>query len=83
MRHYRYVDDPYKGYTEEAHFYYHPKDLPGNTLKKPDDYHKYAVRRYNITNRLRRNRRHEHPGIITSYRQKPITKKATYFWFAP
>ena len=78
----RYVEDPYKGYTEETHFYYHPKDLPWNSTKELPDHYKYAINRYKKGNQLRKNRRIEHEKIINSYRQKPLPSTKDGFFFA-
>ncbi|XP_076818879.1 uncharacterized protein LOC143464780 [Clavelina lepadiformis] len=67
-----YVDDPYKGYTDESLFYYHPLKLPWNKKGKPDDHYKYALHRYRQSNILRIRRKKAHNEVIHSHRQKPI-----------
>uniref|UniRef100_H2ZDW5 Large ribosomal subunit protein bL35m n=1 Tax=Ciona savignyi TaxID=51511 RepID=H2ZDW5_CIOSA len=55
-----YVEDPYKGYTDESLFYYHPASLPGNTTDELDDHYRYGIRRINRGKELLKQRKRGH-----------------------
>nr|XP_026691090.1 39S ribosomal protein L35, mitochondrial-like isoform X2 [Ciona intestinalis] len=67
-----YVDDPYKGYTEESLFYYHPSQLPGNTTNQLRDHDRYAIRRIASGKVLKKQRKSRTEGENRYRRQKPI-----------
>ena len=71
---FRYVDDPYKGYTPESLHYYHPSDLPENSssIKKPEDFYKYGLNRNKSADARRKIRKTKNYGDLKSNRQKPI-----------
>lgn len=69
-----YVEDPYKGYTEESLHHYHPADLPENLqhTKLPQDWAKYGLNRTKSGDARRKNRRLHNYGELKSNRQKPV-----------
>jgi len=69
-----YVEDPYKGYTEESLHYYHPADLPENleATKLPQDWGKYGLNRSKSGDARRKNRKVWNYGALKSNRQKPV-----------
>jgi len=69
-----YVDDPYKGYTEETLHHYHPCDLPHNLskTKTPEDFDKYGLHRSQAGDKERKQRKLRNYGAVKSNRQKPI-----------
>nr|CAB3263972.1 39S ribosomal protein L35, mitochondrial-like [Phallusia mammillata] len=70
-----YVDDPYKGYTEESLFHYHPMDLPWNKSKTDESEinRNYGWRRTQRGNRNRIARKFAHKDPSGSHRRKPFS----------
>lgn len=69
-----YVEDPYKGYTEETLHHYHPAELAENVsaVKTPQDFYKYGLNRNKSGDARRKNRKLMNYGELKSNRQKTI-----------